>query len=77
MSQGIGGLFGGNNWIWIILILVFLLPGFGSGCGTGGLFGGSSWLLIILLVIIVLPSLGCGHGIGGFGNLGNLFGCGC
>jgi len=89
MSQGIGGLFGGNSWIWILLILVFVLPSFGSGCGigglfgggTGGLFGGSSWILILLLLIFILPSLGGGKGLGSlgscFGGLGNLLGSGC
>jgi hypothetical protein len=80
MSQGIGGLFCGNNWIWILLILVFVLPSFGSGCGTGGLFSGNSWIWILLLLIFVLPSLG-GNNLGGFGkcfgDFGNIFGCGC
>ncbi|MDF2840575.1 MAG: hypothetical protein K0Q99_1347 [Clostridia bacterium] len=82
MSQGFGNLFGGNSWIWILLILVFVLPSFHSGCGTGGLFGGgSSWILIILLLIFILPSLGIGGSHGGLGSclgdLGNIFGCGC
>lgn len=81
MSQGIGGLFGGNNWIWILLILVFVLPSLGSGCGTGGLFGGSNLLWIILLLIFILPSLGFGNILGSLGNnfggLGNLLGSGC
>ncbi|OGO78725.1 MAG: hypothetical protein A2Y23_08690 [Clostridiales bacterium GWB2_37_7] len=74
MSQGIGGLFGGNNWIWILLLLVFVLPSFGSGCGTGGLFGGNSWIWILLLLIFILPSLGFGNC---FGGLGNILGSGC
>jgi len=85
MSQGIGGLFGGNSWIWILLLLVFVLPSFGSGCGTGGFFGGSnSWLWILVLLIFILPSLGFGKGFGSLGNcfgnlggLGNLLGSGC
>lgn len=81
MSQGIGGLFGGNNWIWIVVILVFVLPSLGSSCGTGGLFGGSNLILIVLLIIFVLPSLGIGGSQGFlgncFGNLGNLLGSGC
>lgn len=78
MSQGFGGLFGGNSWIWVLLILVFVLPSFGSGCGTGGLFGGSNWILILLLAIFVLPSLGFGNSFGGLGNcFGNLLGSGC
>lgn len=74
MSGGFDGLFGGNNLIWILLILVFVLPGLGSCSGLGGLFGGNSWILIILLIIFVLPSLGIGEGLGG---IGNLFKCGC
>lgn len=78
MSSGfdglLGGLFGGNNLIWILLLLVFVLPNLGLGSGLGGLFGGNSWLFIILLIIFVLPSLGLGDS---FGGLGNLLKCGC
>lgn len=81
MSQGFGGLFEGNNWIWILLILVFVLPSLGSSCGKGGLFGGNNLILILLLLIFVLPSFGIGGDKGFlgncFGNFGNLLGSEC
>ena len=75
MTQGIGGLFEGNSWIWILLILVFVLPNFGSSCGSGGLFGGNNLLWILLLLIFVLPSIGLGSNSGFLNNcFGNLLG---
>jgi len=48
------GLFG-NNWIWILILILFFCGGFGGSCGcfTGNLLGGNNciWILIILFFI--------------------------
>lgn len=58
--------FGGNNCLWII-ILLFCCGGNGGGCGNGGGFGGDSCIWIILLLCCC----------GGFGGSSNDCGCGC
>ncbi|HHY78190.1 MAG TPA: hypothetical protein GX498_06770 [Clostridiales bacterium] len=51
------GLFG-CNWIWIILLILFLCGGFGSSCCFGNSFLGGNllgnnclWILIVLFII--------------------------
>ncbi|MGI5998406.1 MAG: hypothetical protein ACOX89_07055 [Lutispora sp.] len=42
-----------NNWIWIILLILFFCGGFGNcGCFGGNFLGNNSiWILIILFFI--------------------------
>lgn len=60
--------FGGNNIIWILVIL-FLFCGNGSTCGggcgggcggIGNIFGGDSSILCILVVLFLFCGGGCG-----------------
>ena len=51
--------FGGNNWLWIILLL--LCGNNGNGCGNGCSSDGNSWWWIILLLLLCG---GCGNSIG-------------
>ncbi len=85
-TSNTSGLFGGNNCIWLILLLLFCG---GNGCGSNGisLLSGNGcgndgnscceWIIWLLILSSICGGSGSGCGNNGYTPASNGCGCGC